>query len=92
MEQAKGLAEVTLEPDDSYYYGILSEITGIEIGGEYQLISILKDLSANRKEYEMVEEAIQSVRLTGYGIIKPTQEEITLEEPEIIKQGSNFGV
>ena len=89
---AQGLAEITLEPDDSYYYDILSEIAGLEIAGEYQLISILKELSANRREYENVEDAIRSVRLTGYGIIKPRQEEIALEEPEIIKQGSKFGV
>lgn len=89
---ANGLAEVTLEPDDSYYYSILSEITGINIEGEYQLISILKDLSASRREYETVEEAVRSVRLTGYGIISPRQEEIVLEEPELIKQGSKFGV
>lgn len=89
---SNGLAEVTLEPDDSYYYSILSEITGINIEGEYQLISILKDLSASRKEYEMVEDAVKSVRLTGYGIISPTREEIVLEEPELIKQGSKFGV
>lgn len=89
---AQGLAEISLEPEDSYYYQILSEITGIEIGGEYQLISILKDLSANRKEYEAVEDAVRSVRLTGYGIITPKQEEITLDEPQIIKQGSKFGV
>ncbi|MDO5346173.1 MAG: stage IV sporulation protein A [Lachnospiraceae bacterium] len=89
---AQGLAEVSLEPDESYYYGILSEITGIHIEGEYQLISILKDLSVSRKEYESVEDAVRSVRLSGYGIITPKQEEITLEEPELIKQGSKYGV
>ena len=89
---AQGLAEVALEPENSYYYQILSEITGIDIEGEYQLISILKDLSASRKEYEAVEDAVRSVRLTGYGIITPKQEEITLDEPELIKQGSKFGV
>lgn len=92
LDLAKGLVEISLEPDDSYYYRILSEITDLNIEGEYQLISILRELSANRKEYEMVQDAVQSVRLTGYGVISPRQEEIVLEEPELIKQGSKFGV
>ena len=92
LNLANGLAEITLEPDDSYYYRILSEITGISMEGEYQLISLLKELAASRREYEMVEEAVKNVRLTGYGVISPRQEEIVLEEPELIKQGSKFGV
>lgn len=92
IDLAKGLVEISLEPEESYYYRILSEITNINIEGEYQLISILKNLSANKKEYEKVQEAIRMVRMTGYGVICPSQEEITLEEPELIKQGSKYGV
>lgn len=92
MDLAKGLVEISLEPEDSYYYRIISEITDLNIEGEYQLISILKDLSANKKEYEKVREAIQMVRMSGYGVIRPRQEEIILEEPELIKQGSKYGV
>ena len=71
---------------------ILSEMTGTQIEGEYQLISILKDLSMSRKEYEAVEEAVRSVRLTGYGIITPKREEITLDEPTVIRQGNRYGI
>ena len=67
-------------------------MTGTQIEGEYQLISILKDLSMSRKEYEAVEEAVRSVRLTGYGIITPKREEITLDEPTVIRQGNRYGI
>lgn len=89
---AEGLAQITLEPDDSYYYNILSEITGISIAGEYQMISLLRELASKRTEYDAVEEAMNAVRLTGYGIITPRKNEITLNEPEKIKQGSKYGV
>ena len=92
VELSNGMAEVSIEPNDSYYYNILSEITGIPIEGEYQLISILKELSGSRREYEKVQDAVETVRLTGYGVITPNQEEIQLAEPEIIKQGSKYGV
>lgn len=89
---AQGLAGISLEPEENYYYQILSEMTGTQIEGEYQLISILKDLSMRRKEYEAVEEAVRSVRLTGYGIITPKREEITLDEPTVIRQGNRYGI
>ena len=92
VDLSNGLAEVSIEPNDSYYYNILSEITGIPIEGEYQLISILKELSGSRREYEKVQDAVETVRLTGYGVITPDQEEIQLAEPELIKQGSKYGV
>ena len=92
INYAQGLAEVSLEPEERYYYEVLSEITGIDIKGEYQLISMLKELSGNKKEYESVGEAVQSVRLSGYGIMKPDREEITLEEPQVIRQGNKYGV
>lgn len=92
INYAQGLAEVSLEPEERYYYEVLSEITGIDIKGEYQLISMLKELSGNKKEYESVGEAVQSVRLSGYGIMEPDREEITLEEPQVIRQGNKYGV
>ena len=56
------------------------------------LILQLKELSGSRREYEKVQDAVETVRLTGYGVITPNQEEIQLAEPEIIKQGSKYGV
>ena len=67
-------------------------MSGVPIEGEYQLISMIRDLSALKKEYEDVAGAITAVRGTGYGVITPRQEEIVLEEPTVIKQGSKFGV
>lgn len=92
VELSSGTARVQVEIDDTYYYGMLSEMSGVPIEGEYQLISMIRDLSALKKEYEGVAGAITAVRGTGYGVITPRQDEIVLEEPAVIKQGSKFGV
>ena len=60
--------------------------------GEYELMSLIRELSRMKKEYEKVATAITSVRQKGYGVVMPDQEEITLEEPELIHQGNKFGV
>ncbi|MEG2813860.1 MAG: stage IV sporulation protein A, partial [Oscillospiraceae bacterium] len=36
--------------------------------------------------------ALEEVEATGYGIVMPDIDDLTLEEPEIMKQGGKFGV
>lgn len=87
-----GAAYVEINEQDGLLYRILSEVTGLEIDGEHRLISLLTDLAKVKKEYDKVQEALNEVKLKGYGIVSPQIEEMSLEEPEIIKQGSRFGV
>ena len=81
-------AEVEL--DASLFYRILGETTGLDIHGESDLLPILLELSRIQKEYAKIEPALREVEATGYGIVMPEQEEMTLEEPEIIKQGGRW--
>ena len=89
---ADGSVKIQLEVDNAYYYEMLSELVGDEIDGEYQLISKLKELSAMKKEYAKVLEAVRCVRGRGYGVVMPERNEISLAKPEIIKHGNKFGV
>jgi len=77
---------------DGLFYNILSEVTGLKIEGEHRLIGLMKDLARIKREYERVEYALHEVKTKGYGIVTPSMDELTLDEPEIIKQGSRFGV
>ena len=92
IQTDSGTAKIDVEIDDRYYYELLSELTGSEILGEYELMTLIRELSKMKKEYEKVETAITSVRQKGYGVVMPDQSEITLEEPELIHQGNKFGV
>lgn len=87
-----GNAEVSVTMLDSLYYDILSEMTGTQIHSEYQLISLIKEMSHLKKDYEAVSSAVASVRQTGYGVITPQKQEIKMEEPVIIRQGNKYGV
>ena len=88
----EGRILIELEAADGLFYRILSETTGLQIEGEYKLIGMMKDLAIIKKEYDRIEYALHEVRVKGYGIVVPTIDELTLDEPEIIKQGNRFGV
>ena len=92
VDMQDGTVKVNVEFDDMYYYKILSDLIGVPITGEYQLISTLKDLSSKKSEFEKVSYATDQVKAKGYGIVSPVQGEITIEEPEIMKHGNKYGV
>ena len=81
-----------MEAQDGLFYKVLSDTTGLEIDGEHKLIGMMKNLARIQKEYERVEYALHEARVKGYGVVTPQMEEMTLDEPEIIKQGNRFGV
>jgi len=92
LNLSNGKVSVVLDVDEKYYYDILSKLTGEEIPGEYELMAIMREMAAMKKEYAKVQYAIDAVRQKGYGVVMPIKEEITLEEPAIVKQGSKYGV
>lgn len=77
---------------EKLFYQVLSAESGQEIADEAHLFCLMTELTRIRKEYDRVKEALDSVRRTGYGMVPPAMEEMTLEEPEIVRQGSRFGV
>lgn len=87
-----GTVELRMDMDDEYYYEFLSDLTGTSITGEYQMISMIKNLSEKKKAYEKVENAISSVTGIGYGVVAPELADITMEEPVLIAHGGKFGV
>ncbi len=92
IDMSNGVVKVRIEILEDYYYQVISEMTGVDISSEYQLIHTLKEMADMKEEYEKVQQAIESVRGSGYGVVVPEKEEITLEEPVVIKQGNKFGV
>ena len=74
------------------FYRVLGEECGADIDGDMHLMNLMKELVFAKREYDRVADALKSVRETGYGLVAPTQEELTLDEPELVKQGNKFGV
>lgn len=92
IQLGEGVVKVDVNTADDLFYQILSETTGIEIHGDHELMRLIKELAGTKKEYDKVAYAMNEVKVKGYGVVSPVFDEITLEEPEIIKQGNRFGV
>ncbi|MFP3155214.1 stage IV sporulation protein A [Lachnospiraceae bacterium ZAX-1] len=92
MDLAKGRIRIMMEVDDKYYYENMSDLSGIPIKGEYQLISMIKELSLMKQEYGTVAGAMDAVRNKGYGVVTPQLGDIAIEEPVLIKHGNKYGV
>ncbi|MDE6780153.1 MAG: stage IV sporulation protein A [Ruminococcus sp.] len=92
MDLGNGSVTITAELDNSLFYKILGEATGIEIESESDLMPLLMELNEIRRKYQRIEPALAEVEATGYGIVMPEMEELTLEEPKIIRQGGKYGV
>ena len=87
-----GVIRIQLDAEEAYYYEMLTEMVGEPIRDEYQLISKLKSFASMKHEYTKVLDAVNMVRLKGYGVVTPDKDEIILEKPELIKHGNKFGV
>ena len=92
VDLGKGIATINISFDDDLFYQILSETTGLKIDGEAGLIQCMVELAKIKKKYEKVASALEEVEATGYGIVMPSMEELSLEEPKIVKQGGKYGV
>ncbi len=87
-----GKACIRVNLDKNLFCKVMGEKTGIEIADEADMLKIVVDLIEMKKEFDKIKSAYDDVMETGYGIVMPSMEELTLEEPQIIKQGSKYGI
>lgn len=87
-----GTVDINVSLVPELYYKIISELSGIEINDDEDLFTTIKSLSEIKSEFDKFAQAIDDVNSTGYGIVLPDYEDMTLEEPEIVKQAGAYGV
>jgi len=92
IDMGQGVAEIDLYAPDELYDQILKEVVGVEIRGKDHLLKLMLDLSHAKVEYDQVADALRMVKQTGYGVAAPALADMSLDEPEIIRHGSRFGV
>ena len=92
IDLGTGKVRISMEPIDGLYYQVISELTGFEIEGEQELIALLRRLAVVQEEYNKIEGALRDAEEKGYGIVMPDIEDMTLEEPRIVKQAGGYGV
>ncbi len=92
LDLGRGTASMAVSIAPNLFYRVLSEQTGLEIEDECALLNCINDLSQKQKEFDKIAQAYDQVKETGYGIVMPTIDELSLEEPQIIKQSGKYGI
>ncbi len=88
----EGRCEFSVSMPESLYYRIIGELTGVQIADERELIAVLRSLTQARQTYDKYADAIRDLDATGYGIVMPDVDSLTLEEPQIVRQAGGYGV
>ena len=92
IELGTGRINVSITLKDDLFYQVLTQMTGVTITNEADLFAIINTLASTKKKYDKIAEALDEVNRKGYGIVTPSIDELVLAEPEMVKQGSRFGV
>lgn len=92
MDLATGTVTCSITFPEALFYDVLSEKTGVKIESDAHLMQLLCELTEAKREYDKISDALAAARTTGYGIVMPTADEMTLETPEIVKKNGAFGV
>ena len=92
MELGTGTVVIDLEAPRSLFFQVVQEVSGLEVEGDHHLLRLMKELSVAKREYDKIADGLRDARELGYGIVMPLLDELTFEEPELIRQGSRFGV
>ncbi len=92
IDLGSGSCDIELIPDAALFFKILNEKTGLSVADETALLSHLIEMNEIGKKFSKLQAAYDDVMETGYGIVMPDMEELSLEEPEIIRQGGKYGI
>lgn len=92
IDRGSGTVYLKADMDSTIFYEMLSAVSGEKITDDSELITSMRRLVEIKKKYDRIAAALEQVNSTGYGIVMPSVDELTLEEPEIVKQGSRYGV
>ena len=92
IDYGTGDVILSLDVSKELFYQMLSEECGVEIKDDFYLMSYMKHLTHAKAEYDKLKTALDQVKETGYGVVVPTLDEMTLEEPQITKKGGGSQV
>ena len=87
-----GICEVMIQLPRGLYYRSISEETGLAIENDRDLIALLTEMSVVKADYDCLRSALEDVRQKGYGVVMPDSSQMTLEEPQIVRQGGKYSV
>ena len=91
-DMGSGVINIAIEIPRALYYKLISDESGLDIQSDGQLVSILREMSAVKQEFDRIKDALESVKNTGYGVVMPDHEQLQIEEPQLVKHGGKYAV
>ncbi len=92
LDTAAGTITINLESPNELYDETLKALMGESATTKAGLLKIFANYKENQEETQLLRSALKQAKTTGYGIVYPTLKDMKLETPEIVKQGSRYGV
>lgn len=92
VDLSSGCVKICMDIAEKYYYENMSELAGVPISGEYEMVALIKELAERKNSYEKVADAFEAVQMKGYSVVGPGLTDIRMEEPVLIRHGNKFGV
>lgn len=92
VDTSSGIVKTSIEMKDDLYETVLKEVMGFDIDDPVVLLGVMQEYAKLKKEYEGLSSAIEMAKTTGYGFATPGLDDIKIEKPELVKQGSRYGV
>ena len=92
LDSGTGTVMVNLDSSDELYNETLKEFIGSEVNTKASMLKVFATYKDNKEELEGIRSALKQARSTGYGIVYPSLKDMKLDTPEVIKQGSRYGV
>ncbi len=92
VDPSTGILTITLDSKKELFNQVLNEMMGININSRASLLAMFQDYHESKQEFDQIKSALKMAKTTGYGVANPTLNDMTLSKPEIIKQGSRYGI
>ena len=92
LRLGSGVGEYELQAKEGLFYKVLSDECGEEIGGDFELMSFIKGFATERRKFDKIKSALLDAEESGYGVVMPSFEEMSLAQPELVKKKGSFGV
>ncbi len=92
VDYGSGKVNINTVMDKNLYYETLQTIAGTDVKDDWSLMQLVKDLAFAKREYDKIAPALRQVETSGYGIVMPSPDKLQLQEPEMVKQGTKYGI
>ncbi len=92
LDAASGCITINLESSEELYNNTLKEMLGETVMNKASILKMFSTYSDDKEEYNSMKMALKMAKTTGYGIVYPGTKDMKLTAPEVIKQGTRYGV